>query len=92
MNAHAGAERIEYLTSNGYNNHKPAAGTFKVYPHGNGNGPAAKKKSDDDVIADLEKQLTDLKAKTKGGKNAEKYAALLEAISDWDNGSDSDDE
>ena len=33
------------------------------------------------LIADLEKQLTDLEAKTKGGKNTEKYAALLETIS-----------
>ena len=90
-NAHAGDERIEYLKSKGYNSHKPAAGTFKVYPHGNGNGPTAKK-SNASVIADLEKQVTELKEKNKSGKKAEKYAALIEAISAMDDGSDPEDE
>lgn len=78
MNAYASDERIKYLTSHGYNNHKPAPGSFKVYPHGNGNGPAPKK-TDKDVIADLEAQLKELSSK-KGSKNTDKYAALIEAI------------
>jgi len=91
MNAHAGVERIEYLKSKGYNSHQPAPGSFKVYPHGNGNGPAAKK-PDDDTIAELQKQISDLKAKNQGGKKAEKYAALIQAITEMGDGSDSDDE
>ena len=91
LNAHAGPERIEYLKSKGYNSHQPAAGSFKIYPHGNGNGPSAKK-SEGDVIADLEKQLADLKEKKKGGKSADKYAALIEAVTAaMDGESDSDD-
>ena len=80
MNAHASDERIEYLTSHGYNSHKPAPGSFKVYPHGNGNGPAPKK-TDKDIIADLEAQLKELSSK-KGNKKdtTDKFAALIDAI------------
>ena len=80
MNAHASDERIKYLTSHGYNSHKPAPGSFKVYPHGNGNGPAPKK-TDKDIIADLEAQLKELSSK-KGNKKdtTDKFAALIDAI------------
>ena len=79
MNAHASDERIKYLTSHGYNNHKPAPGSFKVYPHGNGNGPAPKK-TDKDIIADLEAQLKELSSKKGDKGTTDKFAALIEAI------------
>ena len=84
MNAHASAERMAYLTKHGYNNHKPAPGSFKVYPYGNGNGPAPKKSAQQDsegaTLAEMNETVKELQAKVSGTTKGNKIAAMIQAI------------
>ena len=88
-NAHASDERIKFMTSKGWEVTRPAPGTFKVYPHGNGSSQAANVPStgtSDDVghdaateIARLKAQIETLKENNSSGNNNSAMAAQIES-------------
>ena len=88
-NAHASDERIKFMASKGWETTRPAPGTFKVYPHGNGSSQAANVPStgtSDDVghdaateIARLKAQIETLKENNSSGNNNSAMAAQIES-------------
>ena len=88
-NAHASDERIKFMASKGWETTRPAPGTFKVYPHGNGSSQAANMPStgtSDDVghdaateIARLKAQIETLKENNSSGNNNSAIAAQVES-------------
>ena len=84
-NAHASEERMKYMASKGWDSTRPAPGTFKIYPHGNGSSQVATPPSDtsntEDAaaeIARLKAQVEALKANNSSDTDASAMAAQIE--------------
>ena len=84
-NAHASEERMKYMASKGWDSTRPAPGTFKIYPHGNGSSQGATPPSDtsntEDAaaeIARLKTQVEALKANNSSNTDASAMAAQIE--------------
>ena len=87
-NAHASDERIKFMASKGWEATRPAPGTFKIYPHGNGSpqtqtaAPATGISGTDDAateIARLKAQIEMLKENSSPGNDNSAMAAQIES-------------
>ena len=87
-NAHASDERIKYMASKGWEATRPAPGTFKIYPHGDGatqapaDTPTTGTSGTDDAaaeIARLKAQIETLKENNSPGNDNSAMAAQIES-------------
>ena len=84
-NAHASDERIKFMASKGWESTRPAPGTFKIYPHGNGSSltgaTSATGNAEDAVseIARLKAQIETLKANNSSNDDNSAMAAQIES-------------
>jgi len=76
---------MKYMASKGWDSTRPAPGTFKIYPHGNGSSQVATPPSDtsntEDAaaeIARLKAQVEALKANNSSDTDASAMAAQIE--------------